>query len=165
MLELARWSRPALLVVLVMILCGARSARADGPIDPKTVPDPLKPWTGWALHGKEDALCPTLHGIAGGTPQCAWPARLDLVLDEKKGSFSQAWHLDARRWVPLPGDDKRWPLDVKVGNGRAVVVVHDGVPSVELDRGDHVITGTFAWDSLPESLQVPRQTALLSLVL
>ncbi len=163
MLELNRWVRTALVVVLFVLTGGV--AYADGPIDAKAVPDPLKPWTAWALHGKEDALCPTLHGIAAGTPQCTWPARLDLVLDEKKGTFTQAWHLDARRWVPLPGDDKRWPLDVKVGDARAVVVVHDGVPSVELDKGDHVVTGSFAWDSLPESLQVPQQTALLSLVL
>ena len=134
----------------------------------KSIPEPLKPWTAWALHGKESALCPTLQAASGNaatTPQCAWPSRLQLALDEKKGSFSQSWHTDAASWVPLPGDDKRWPLDVKVGNARSVVVLHDGVPSIELERGDHVVTGTFAWDSLPESLQVPAQTALLSLVL
>ncbi len=139
-------------------------ARAEGPLDPKAVPDPLKPWTGWALHGKGD-LCPTLHGVAGGAPQCTWPSRLDLVLDEKRGSFRQAWHADAARSVPLPGNDKRWPLDVKVDGKRAVVVPRDGVPSVELEPGDHAIEGTFVWDSLPESLQVPPQTALMKLTL
>ena len=150
------------------LLFFACDVRAEGPIDPKSVPEPLKPWTSWALHGKEDALCPTLQAIAGTAPsgpQCAWPSRLELTLEEKKGSFSQSWHTDAKGWVPLPGDDKRWPLDVKVGNARSVVVLHDGVPSIELERGDNVVQGTFAWDSLPESLQVPPRTALLSLVL
>src|SRR6185312_2986370 len=41
----------------------------------------------------------------------------------------------------------------------------EGVPTVELDPGDHVVGGSFAWDSPPESLQVPKQTALLTLLL
>jgi hypothetical protein len=151
--------------VVLAVVFFARGASADGQLDPKLVPAPLAPWTSWALHGREDALCPTLHGVAGGAPQCAWPSRLELVLDEKKGTFSQTWHTDARRWVPLPGDEKRWPLDVKVGTARSVVVVRGGVPSIELEKGDNVVTGTFAWDSLPESLHVPPETALLSLVL
>lgn len=153
----------ALTAFLVFALVLARTARADGPLDPRAVPEPLRPWTAWALHGKADALCPTLHGI--GSVQCTWPARLDLVLDEKKGTFRQSWHADARRWVPLPGDEKRWPLDVTVDGKRTVVIPREGVPSVELEPGDHVVAGTFAWDSLPESLQIPPQTALLGLVL
>jgi len=145
-------------------LLSAADARAEGPLDPKAVPEPLRPWTGWVLHGKAD-LCPTLHGVSGGAPQCTWPARLDLVLDEKRGSFRQIWHADARRSVPLPGDDKRWPLDVTVDGKRAVVVPRDGVPNVELEPGDHVVSGSFAWDSLPESIQIPPQTALLELSL
>lgn len=151
----------ALVAALVFV---AAPGRAE-PLDAKAVPEPLKPWTAWALHGKVDGLCPTLHGVVGGAPQCVWPARLELDLDEKRGTFKQGWHVDARRSVPLPGDDKRWPLDVTVDGRRAVVVPRDGVPSVELEPGDHVVTGTFAWDSLPESLEVPPQTALLRLVL
>ena len=164
----------ATLLCFVVLFAGTGDVRAEGPIDPKSVPEPLKPWTAWALHGREDTLCPSLNAVPGNTPgapapaavpQCAWPSRLELGLEEKKGVFSQSWHTDAKGWVPLPGDEKRWPLDVKVGNARSVVVMHDGVPSVELERGDHIVTGTFAWDSLPESLQVPPRTALLSLVL
>ncbi|MBX3216254.1 MAG: hypothetical protein KF850_29715 [Labilithrix sp.] len=152
------------LSLFALSLLSAAVARAEGPLDPKAVPEPLRPWTGWVLHGRAD-LCPTLHGVQGGEPQCTWPARLDLVLDEKRGSFRQTWHADARRSVPLPGDDKRWPLDVTVDGKRAVVVPRDGAPSVELEPGDHVVSGSFAWDSLPESIQVPPQTALLELSL
>jgi hypothetical protein len=152
----------AVVLFLCTLLCAA-AARADGPIDPKAIPEPLRPWTAWALHGKADSLCPTLHGV--GTMQCTWPSKLELGLDEKRGTFRQSWHADARRWVPLPGNDKRWPLDVTVDNKRTVVIPRDGSPSVELEPGDHVVAGTFAWDSLPESLQIPAQTALLNLVL
>ncbi|HVH44437.1 MAG TPA: hypothetical protein VM925_18920, partial [Labilithrix sp.] len=154
-----------LLVVLLSLACLSIMGEAHAaPIDPKTVPEPLRPWTAWALHGKAE-LCPTLHGVAGGAPQCTWPARLDLVLDEKRGSFKQTWHADARRSVPLPGDEKRWPLDVTVDDKRAVVVPRDGVPSIEIEPGDHVVKGSFLWDSLPESIQIPPQTALLELSL
>lgn len=146
---------------LALVVLTPHVARAE-PLDPKNVPEPLRPWTAWALHGR-DGLCPTLHGL--GNVQCTWPSRLDLALDEKKGTFKQSWHADARSFVPLPGNDKRWPLDVTVDNRRSVVIPKDGVPSVELEPGDHVIAGTFAWDSMPESLEIPKATALLGLSL
>ena len=152
----------ALLTLLLAVL--APAARAAEPLDPKNVPDPLKPWTTWALRGSETALCPRLQGQTD-VVRCAWPSRLELSVDEKGGRFTQRWHLDATLWVPLPGDDKRWPLDVKVDGGRAVVVMQASLPSVRLERGEHVVTGTFAWDSPPESLRVPPETGLLALTL
>jgi hypothetical protein len=149
------------LVAFVAALLFARGALADGPLDPKAIPEPLRPWAGWALHGKRGALCPTLLDV--GTPQCSWPSRLELVLDEKHGTFKQDWHVDAHTWAPLPGNEKRWPLDVTIDGKRAVVIPRDGAPSVELEPGDHAVAGRFAWDSLPESLQIPPQTALLGL--
>lgn len=162
--ELIRALPLRVLALVAALLFLPREARGE-PLDPKAVPEPLRPWTAWALHGKVDALCPRLHGVAAGAPECAWPARLDLALEEKRGSFEQSWHTDAPRSVPLPGDDKRWPLDVTVDGKRAVVVPRDGAPTVELPPGDHVVRGVFAWDSLPESLHVPPQTAILRLVL
>lgn len=150
-----------LALVLVLLLLSIAAPASAGP----DVPEPLKPWTSWALHGKEEALCPTLQDADAGAARCAWPARLELVLDEKHGTWKQSWHLDAKSAVPLPGDDKRWPLDVTVDGKRAVVVPQSGVPHVELEPGDHVVAGTFAWDSLPESIQVPPETALLRLTL
>lgn len=149
------------LLFVARVASAAPTAANGGP----AVPDPLKPWTAWALHGKEASLCPHLQGADAGAPQCVWPARLELVLDEKRGSFKQSWHVDAKASVPLPGDDKRWPLDVTVDGKRAVVVPQAGVPHVELEAGDHAVAGAFAWDSLPESIQVPAETALVKLTL
>lgn len=159
-----RLVRAVRLAVLFALLFAARPSGAAGPIDPKLVPEPLKPWTEWVLHGKEASLCPTFNGAAE-LQRCIWPSRLELVLDEKGGHFSQGFQIDAKAWVPLPGDEKRWPQDVKIGAARAVVTSQHGVPSVELDRGAYVVTGSFAWDSPPESLQVPPETGLLSLKL
>jgi hypothetical protein len=147
---------------VVAIALFAREARAADPPDPKSIPDLLKPWTAWVLDGHD--VCPAFNDHADLT-RCHWPARLELALDERGGRFAQAWHVDAKGAVPLPGDAKRWPADVKVDGKAAVVVAASGAPTVFLARGDHTITGTFAWDSLPDSLQVPPETGLLALTL
>ncbi len=146
----------------VALVLTSRPAPAER-LDPANAPEPLRPWTSWVLSGKEGALCPAFQA----TPdlvRCAWPTRLSLVLGEKGGRFEQRWHLDQRSWVPLPGDDTRWPLDVKSGTTKLVVAPRDSAPSVELPPGDHTITGSFAWDSLPDALAVPPETGLLELI-
>ncbi len=146
--------------LLVMCPLSAYAQR----LDPKQAPEALRSWTEWVLAGKEDALCPSVQGAAD-TVHCAWPTALSLTLNEKGGRFEQRWHLDAREWIPLPGDATRWPLSVVEGGKKLVVVDHDSVPSVALAPGDHTISGAFAWDSLPDSLQVPPATGIVSLVL
>lgn len=158
--RLSRFVLLAFVSVLVMLM--GPSARAE-PLDPKVVPPELKPWVPWVLDGQDEALCPVTR--QGSPVRCAWPARVDLVLDEKSGRFTQRWHLDAPTWVPLPGDAKRWPLDVKNGAQAVSVLARGGVPQVRLERGDHVLTGLFAWDTMPESLKVPKETGLLSLTM
>jgi hypothetical protein len=167
---------PPYLVALAQVLAivlALHVARADdgsavvrgpfpGPLDPRAVPDALKPWTAWVLDGKDERLCPTFHAHAD-VARCAWPSRIELALGEHDGRFTQRWHLDAKLWVPLPGSEKRWPEQAAVDGKPALVIVHDAVPSVELDRGDHTVTGSFVWDSLPESLAVPPETGLLAL--
>ncbi|MFO0673937.1 MAG: hypothetical protein U0235_30670, partial [Polyangiaceae bacterium] len=113
----------------------------------------------WVLYGQKDTACPTLEAVA----TCAFPTRLTLALGERGGTFGQEWRVDATRTVPLPGAERRWPLDVKVDGKRAVVVLQGGRPSVEVNAGTHRIEGSFAWDSLPESLAVPPETGLLTL--
>jgi hypothetical protein len=146
---------------LAAVLFLSTSALAGGPLARKDVPKPLEPWTQWALWDQEQSLCPFFHGT--GATRCAWPSRLELSLDDKAGRFTQAWRIDVDAWVPLPGDDKRWPQEVKVNGQGAVVAPRGGVPSVYLSKGDHQVTGSFAWDSVPESVQIPPETALLQL--
>ena len=147
-----------------LVLFFARTSAAD-PLDAKRVPEPLKAWTAWALDGKGDALCPGFLGHAD-LSRCAWPSQLDLTVDARGGGrFVQRWHVDVARSVPLPGDEKRWPLDVRVDGVRAVVVPVAAGPSVALAAGDHRVEGTFVWDSPPESLKVPQETGLLGLTL
>ena len=150
------------LLLVLSLLCGR--SRAAEPLRPEGVPAPLKPWTQWVLDGKEEALCPTLQDH-GDDQRCVWPSRLELRIDEKGGNFTQIWHLDARSFVPLPGDAQRWPAEVQADGKRAVVSSDSGAPQIELLAGDHRVTGRFAWDAPPESLKVPVETGLVSLTL
>ena len=139
------------------------------------VPEPLKPWVPWVLHGREGALCPPLLGKQADSEEgddsasapCAWPGRLVLALRDKGGTFTQSFRTYKRGLVDLPGDGKIWPQEVRVDGQPAVVLGtgddEDAAPRVLLTAGEHTVTGTFLWDELPESLPVPEETGLLSL--
>jgi hypothetical protein len=133
---------------------------------PPGTPDELKPWIPWVLHGHERALCPVRsEGPAAGTAVCESPGRLELVVDKQGGSFTQSWRIEAPGILALPGDERRWPLDVEVDGKPALVGRAGSAPGVVLERGEHVVRGRFAWDALPEALAIPPATAVLRLVL
>ena len=91
-----------------------------------------------------------------------WPARLDLALGARQGSFVQRWRVHADAWVPLPGDAKHWPQGVQVDGRHAPVVAREGRPSVRLLPGSHDVRGELVWDAPPELLQIPAETGLLA---
>lgn len=149
---------PAWRLLTALFIALPMAAHAQS-LPPGDVPAPLRAWIPWALHGHAD--CPTMVG--GELRACGWPAQLDLVLDATSGRFTQRVQAYAPTWLRLPGDATRWPQDVKVDGRPAVVLARDGVPSVKLEKGDHVVSGTFAFEALPESLTIPPQLGLLTL--
>lgn len=157
------WHRSFGLLLAVTILLLVTSPAFGDPPSPSDVPEVLRPWTSWVLSGTEAERCPSLLG--SDDVRCVWPAKLSLYLDEHGGRFEQRFHVDAKGWVSLPGDDGRFPLDVADSGAKLVVVTLDGAPRVTLEPGDHTVSGRFAWDSLPDSLAIPRETGLVSLSL
>ncbi len=115
----------------------------------------------WVLRDVPGAACPYVHASTQER-RCSWPSRLELALGDTRGEFVQDWLVHEAAWVPLPGDDKRWPQEVKV-ELPAVVQIKDGRPGLELSPGTYRVSGAFLWDSLPEKLQVPAETGLLAL--
>jgi hypothetical protein len=126
------------------------------------VPDALRGWEAWVLHGHEAETCPALPTESGML--CAWPSRLEVTVGDDGGRFRQEWEVRARSLVALPGDEHLRPLDIRV-DGRGAAVLGTEAPDTWLDPGSHVITGTFEWDAMPESLPVPRETGLVALTL
>ncbi|MBN2494730.1 MAG: hypothetical protein JXR96_09090 [Deltaproteobacteria bacterium] len=127
------------------------------------VPEPLRPWMKWVLHGKGKPRCPLLQGT--DQRRCVWPTLLELDLGDAGGRFTQSWQVDEAGWVQLPGDSQRWPQHVRIDGRPAVVLQRVGRPAVRLERGLHEVSGDFLWDSLPESLAVPAETGLLTLTI
>lgn len=139
------------------LLAGAQTVDAD-------VPEELKPWIPWVLHGERSRLCPFFQGEEG-EPLCRWPSRLELVLDGAGGTFRQAWQVHDEGAVGLPGDAKTWPREVKL-SGETRPVLSDGeTPILDLPVGQHEISGSFFWTALPEFVTVPAATGLVTVTL
>src|SRR5437867_1318892 len=137
---------------------------AAEPVAREQVPEALRPWTDWVMHGHEEAFCSLLQGSTDHR-QCAWPSRLTLDLDGRAGRFTQDWLVQRAGWVPLPGDAARAPLDVRADGRSGAVSLGRGVPGVGFGRGAHTGGGVFEWDSLPELLPLPAEPGLVSLAL
>ncbi len=172
------WARVLSLIALLGISGAEAAPKAETPLFVKAgvaVPEPLRPYVGWVLHDKEKELCPFLHADDDdGGRRCVWPAELSLNLGDRGGRFVQRWRVYQKSWVPIPGDAKVWPQAVQV-NGQAAVVATASAaqedddekshPQILLQPGDHVVSGTFIWDEMPESLAVSKEVGLLSLTL
>jgi hypothetical protein len=129
------------------------------PLDPTRVPANLRQWLPWVLDELGDRSCPVVNNEA----VCAWPGRLFLDLDDNGGRFSLTVVADRETFVALPGAKTRWPLDVRMKSGAAIVLEQDGLPTVKLQPGAHEIEGRFQWAQLPETLSIPKQLALVDL--
>lgn len=159
--DAAKWSK-FLHLLLVTVLSGIPTSASAAPIDADAIPSALKEWTGWVLHGEEQKTCPFIYNRFDDH-RCAWPTELDLELGGDGGRFKQAWQVDIDSWITLPGDAKRWPLDVSIDGVPVVVVQRNNRPAVWVKPGAHAVAGAFRWNKLPESLPVPRETGLIAL--
>lgn len=145
------------------LLLGLALPSAEAPaLSDTDIPEPLRPWKAWVLHGHEEINCPALHDNAQKR-LCAWPGRLKLTLDVSGGRFAQTWRVYHEGWAALPGDAKHWPRDLRVDGAPAIVAERAGAPSIHLPSGNHRIEGGFAWTRLPQSLRVPDALGLLTL--
>ncbi|MGQ0698725.1 MAG: hypothetical protein ACT4PZ_10845 [Panacagrimonas sp.] len=135
---------------------------AAGPIAERDVPEPLRPWIPWVLHGQAAQFCPPAHNNAAQR-LCNWPSAVSLDLDTDGGRFELRTRLDAPGWTALPGDGPRWPQEVTVDGRAAAVLESNGFPALWLERGEHRVKGRYTWSVLPESLRVPPESGLVEL--
>lgn len=148
-----------------LLLCAGLAAPASAErLAPADVPEPLRPWIGWALGEEDRALCPSIQ--PAGRSACAFPGRLSLDLGERGGGFVLRAHADRAGVFALPGGGETWPEDVVVDR-RPVAVVGSAdsgaPPSVRLDPGAHEVRGRFVWPRLPSVILVPEDIGLVEL--
>ena len=128
------------------------------------VPPALQDWEPWVLHGQEDQACPFAYNNWQDR-RCVWPSDLDLKLDGTGGRFMMKVKIYRESWAQIPGDERIWPQDVSVADQPWPVTDFRSRPSVLLLPGDYEIRGTFAWESLPDSLLLPPGVGLVRLAL
>jgi hypothetical protein len=128
------------------------------------IPESLEPWKPWVLHDKEDQACPP-HFNDGAMRRCWWPAQLDFNADGRGAVFEMQARVYAPAWVVLPGGGAHWPASVFSEDRPLSVVDRDGRPVVRLGPGSHRIQGAMVWDVLPETLPVPPDVGLVSLII
>ncbi|OQA33015.1 MAG: hypothetical protein BWY57_01519 [Betaproteobacteria bacterium ADurb.Bin341] len=147
-----------LLALAAFFQCAAVFA---GPMPVESVPDPLKTWVPWVLHGRESLKCPQNFA---GIRECVWPSRLSLQAADHSGQFRMEVQVfGATAAVELPGEAEHWPQEVKAGNLALPVVARNSRPAVVLAPGTHVLTGLFAWKQMPQNLLLPKASGILQL--
>ncbi|NUN12272.1 MAG: hypothetical protein HUU55_01405 [Myxococcales bacterium] len=128
------------------------------------VPEMLEPWVEWVLQNEENLKNQCV--LVGETRVCSWPTTLALDVRAELALFELAVTLDGPEPVGLPGGLGLWPTDVRSGNSPIVVLrTPEGAPMVRLDAGHHVVRGTIQWNSMPQVIPLPREAAMVSLVL
>ncbi|MCF8044449.1 MAG: hypothetical protein K9J83_01210, partial [Desulfarculaceae bacterium] len=150
-------------MVLLVTAAGFSGVQA-APLPGEKVPQPLKPWIGWVLHGQGDTRCPVVYNDVSGKI-CVWPSALSLAFNAEKASFSQKWKVyqeNAR--VMLPGSRDLWPQKVTVDGSAHPVGKENGHPYVFLEKaGKYTVKGNFEYRRIPENINVPGHTGIVDL--
>lgn len=128
------------------------------------LPPLLAPWQGWVMHDHREPECTRL---ARDLKQrvCLWPGRLALSVGARGGGFEQQVLVEAPGWHFLPGDESLWPQQLQLNGRRASALLREGRPALWLEPGDYEVRGSFEWREMPQSLPVPRQSALVDLTI
>ena len=152
-------------LALVLALIAIPAARG---LTQPAIPEALEPWRDWVLFGQEFRDCPVLNGQNPNQESshiCAWPGELDIEVDTDGASFTQGWTLYREEWVPLPGNDRYWPVGVEIDGVAQAAVLRGGRPTVRVTAGEHQISGEVSWADRPASIPVPVETGLIGLAL
>ncbi|MGA4645248.1 hypothetical protein [Limisphaera sp. 4302-co] len=149
-----------LLFFIRTVLC-ASDTRTE---TPDWVPESLRPWIPWVLHGHEEWNAPP-RWDQGEARRPAWPGRLVLEAEEAGAKFALEACLFAEDWLVLPGDETMWPQEVTANGVPAPVVARSGRPVLRLPAGRWRIEGRLDWRSLPLRMRVPAEIGSLELKL
>jgi hypothetical protein len=152
-------SRLTLLIPLILLTLQLSAE----PIQPEEIPEPLKPWQAWVSWSHKDLDCPFLS--TGKSRQCVWSNHLSLDLTPTSGRFTYQVNVFAESLVPLPGNTKQWPSELQVDETATTILDHQGQPQVRLQPGNHLLSGRFRWDALPDTLAIPAEIGIVQLTL
>ncbi len=164
----------SLLLILIITLLGqtllaaSSSAQTQTPPIPLGIPSALQPWQEWVRYQQEFRHCPIISNTNGTHDTdflCAWPGRLTLIVDKAGVNLSQHWQVEAESWIPLAGDEKYWPQHVSVNGTKHPVLQRNNRPAIYLTAGQYTITARIPWMERPQTLTLPEENALITLII
>src|SRR2546430_8932005 len=105
--RLTRWRGEAMRRLVAAVVVGWLTVlpAAAEPVAREQVPEALRPWTDWVVHGPEGAFCSLLQGSTDHR-HSAWPSRLTLDLAGRARPSTQALPLSTAGWGPAPGSTR-----------------------------------------------------------
>lgn len=124
------------------------------------IPEELKAWVPWVKARNSEKNCTPYES---NNKLCVWPSPLSFTASEHNASFEQHWQLLAPATIRLPGNEKYWPIHVKVNDKYAEVITNSGFPALKLDEGVFTLSGEFSWSNIPQHINIPPETALATL--
>ena len=130
------------------------------------VPEQLKDWQAWVLKDNEKLSCPFINQTDYANQNnhiCAWPSVLDIKVSQQGAEFQQSWEVLSKSVVPLLGNNKYWPNEVKVNGKKAAILDQNSQPVIELEKGKYRVTGKLNWQQMPSNISLPSQIALVNL--
>ena len=154
--------KPTLAARWALLLAGSACVLASAaPLPRSDVPDPLKSWVPWVLHGHETLACPAVHD-GSDTRACTWPSHLELQATASGASFRfEVQVFGGPGLVQLPGEAGRWPQDLKLNGQPLAATAQNDIPMALLPPGSHVLTGSLRWPQMPEDVLLPKDSGSL----
>jgi hypothetical protein len=149
-------------ICIISLLVSVSAVIAAPPEIEQELPEPLKPWAGWALWNERDLASPSPYH----DPKQAlrvWPSQLKLDVQTAGGRFDFEVKVFNEAWLPLPGDGTMWPVDVMANGTPLPVVEHKGKPALKLPAGEFRISGNWRWQGVPQRIAVPAEIGILAL--
>ncbi|HEY3233557.1 MAG TPA: hypothetical protein VGJ84_02505, partial [Polyangiaceae bacterium] len=125
-------------MMLAWALLLPRLAMPAPPV-PKSVPPELAPWIPWVLDDLGEEVCTKIDERR----VCAWPGELDLELGDRGGKFALRVFAEREMDIALPGSERIWPRDVRLGVAPATVLQSGEQPVLRVSAGRHEIHGEF----------------------
>lgn len=147
-------------LILWLLLAVLVPALAASP----AVPDPLKGWEAWVLHGEEWRQCPFFASAGGGVEEehaCALPGPAEIRIADGRASIAVDVRVYAAGHWPLVHAEDSAPEDLQV-DARAAVIEGEP-PQVWLEPGQHQLRYALDLSAQPESLAVPETLRLVRL--
>ena len=132
----------------------------------ESVPEQLKDWEAWVLKDSENLSCPFINQTEYGNLNnhiCAWPSALHIKVSPQGSEFQQSWEVLSKSVVPLLGNNKYWPSEVKVNGKNIAILDQNNQPFIELEKGSYSVSGKLNWQQMPSSISLPSQIALVNM--